>query len=162
MVSHETRVLVLGVGNDLLGDDAVGLHVARVVREELGGAAGCTVSETTETGLALLDEIAGYDHLIVTDAIETGATPPGGIHEFDDDTLSDREAAGPHFVGLGEVLALGRSVGLPMPHTAHVVAVEVKDGHVVGSPLSPEVQHAVRVAAARICEHVHRWVDTSD
>jgi hydrogenase maturation protease len=119
-------VLVLGLGNDLLGDDAVGLHVARDVRSRLAGAAGCAVRETMEMGLALLDEIVGCEHLILVDAIETGKAPPGHIHEFDADALAGRRIAAPHFVGVVETLALGRTLGLTMPRDVRIFAIEVK------------------------------------
>jgi hydrogenase maturation protease len=143
-------VLVLGLGNDLLGDDAVGLHVARDVRSRLAGAAGCAVRETMEMGLALLDEIVGCEHLILVDAIETGKAPPGHIHEFDADALAGRRIAAPHFVGVVETLALGRTLGLTMPRDVRIFAIEVKDALTLSVSLTPEVQRAVGLAAGRI------------
>jgi hydrogenase maturation protease len=150
MTAACASVLVLGLGNDLLGDDAVGLHVARDVRSRLAGAAGCAVRETMEMGLALLDEIVGCEHLILVDAIETGKAPPGHIHEFDADALAGRRIAAPHFVGVVETLALGRTLGLAMPRDVRIFAIEVKDALTLSVSLTPEVQQAVGVAAGRI------------
>jgi hydrogenase maturation protease len=150
MTAACASVLVLGLGNDLLGDDAVGLHVARDVRSRLAGATGCTVRETMEMGLALLDEIVGCEHLILVDAIETGKAPPGHIHEFDADSLAGRRIAAPHFVGVVETLALGRTLGLAMPHDVRIFAIEVKDAFTLSVSLTPEVEPAVGLAASRI------------
>ncbi len=150
MTAACASVLVLGLGNDLLGDDAVGLHVAREVRSRLHGAAGCAVRETMEMGLALLDEIVGCEHLILVDAIETGKEPPGHVHEFDVDALVGRRITAPHFVGVAETLALGRTLGLAMPRDVRIFAVEVKDALTLGVTLTPEVQRAVNPAASRI------------
>jgi hydrogenase maturation protease len=48
------RTLVLGLGNPLLGDDAVGLRVAALVRERLNGAPGVDVEEEEAGGLRLM------------------------------------------------------------------------------------------------------------
>jgi hydrogenase maturation protease len=154
MTDPTARLLVLGMGNDLLGDDAVGLLVARATRQRLGHLPGCIIRETQEAGLALLDEIVGCEHLVIADAIETGTVPPGHVHEFDADTLMAHRVAGPHFVGLSESLALGRRLRLSMPRDACVVAVEIRTNLELGAPVTPAVHHAVDVAAARIAQRV--------
>ena len=46
------RAVVLGLGNDLLGDDGIGLSVAREVRRR--APPGVEVVESGEAGLALI------------------------------------------------------------------------------------------------------------
>ena len=150
MTATCVSVLVLGLGNDLLGDDAVGLHVARSVRSRLEGQPDCAVRETMEMGLALLDEIVGCEHLLLIDSIETGKAPPGHVHEFDAESLAGRRIAAPHFVGIVETLALGRTLGLAMPRNVQVFAIEVKDAFTLSVALTPEVQRVVESAADRI------------
>jgi hydrogenase maturation protease len=150
MNSASVRVLVLGLGNDLLGDDAVGLHIARSLRLRLAGLEGCVVRETMEMGLALLDEIVGCEHLLLVDAIETGSVEPGSLHEFDGASLLGRRISAPHFVGVAETLALGRTLGFAMPSDVRVFAVEVKDSWTLGVSLTPDVQRSVEVATERI------------
>ena len=53
------RTLVLGLGNELAGDDAVGVLVARAVREELEGEAD--VVESSASGMALIEVFAGRE-----------------------------------------------------------------------------------------------------
>jgi hydrogenase maturation protease len=65
------RTLVLGLGNPLLGDDAVGLKVAALVRERLGGAPGVDVEEEEAGGLRLMERMTGYDRAILVDAAAT-------------------------------------------------------------------------------------------
>ena len=77
------KVVILGLGNDLFTDDAVGLRVARDVRSRLGPDTRIDVHETTETGLALLDFIVGYDSVVIVDAIQTGEQLPGFVHELE-------------------------------------------------------------------------------
>jgi len=107
-------VLVLGLGNDILSDDAVGLNVAREIRRHLSDSDGIEVQETSEMGLALLDHIVGFADLILVDAVQTRQAPPGFLHEFDGGQLKILSIVSPHFLGVGEIVALGRQLGLPV------------------------------------------------
>ena len=142
-------VLVLGLGNDILTDDAVGLAVARAVRERLAGHPAIEVVETTEMGLALLDAITGRAAVVLVDSIQTGA-PPGTVQEIAADALPRVLSTAPHFLGIGETLALGRQLGLPMPGTVRIFAIEVADALTLGTQLTPAVAAAVAPAAERV------------
>ena len=144
------RVLLLGLGNDLLRDDAVGLNVAHEIRRCLADVEGIVVQATAEMGLSLLDYLVGFDDLVVVDAVQTGQAPPGFLHELDGADLKTLPAVSPHFFGLGEVLALGRRLGLPVPRRMQVFAVEVQDPFTVGTSLTPPVQQALPGVVARI------------
>ncbi len=144
------RILVLGLGNDILTDDAVGLLVARAVAERLRDRPQIAVRETTEMGLALLDEIADFDALILVDAVQTGRVPPGHIHECDIADLPQVTATSPHFIGVGETLGFGRRLGLAMPGRVRVIAIEVADPYTLGTEPTEVVSAAVAFAAERV------------
>lgn len=143
-------VLVLGLGNDILTDDAVGLRVAAAARDRLAAEPAIEVRTTTEMGLALLDEIAGRAALVLVDAVQTGRAPPGHVHEMDTTDLPGALTTVPHFLGLRETLVLGRLLGLPMPDPVRIVAIEVTDPYTLGTDLTPAVAAAVGPAAARV------------
>jgi hydrogenase maturation protease len=79
------KTLVLGIGNDILGDDGVGIHIARETARRISDA-DVTVEETGAGGLSLLEHIRGYRRLIIADAILTENTEVGKIHRL---TLKD-------------------------------------------------------------------------
>ena len=108
------HTLVLGLGNDILCDDAIGLNIVRELRSRLAGVDGVDVKETMEMGLALLDFIVGYRRLILIDSVQTGQSPPGFLHEMEGADLKILPARTPHFLGVGETLALGRMLGMPV------------------------------------------------
>jgi hydrogenase maturation protease len=137
------KTLVLGLGNDILSDDAVGLILARRLAEELSGIDGVEVRETMEMGLALLDFLVDCDAVLILDAIQTGQVPPGTLHEVDPQGLGALTGRTPHFVGVGETLALGRQLGFRMPDRVTVLAVEVEDPFTLGTRMTPAVADAV-------------------
>ena len=137
------EVLILGLGNDILTDDAVGLHVVRELRRRLADQPEIAVEETCEMGLALLDFFVGRRAVILVDSIQTGRVPPGTIHELDAAELKQLTGRTPHFLGVGETLALGRRLGLPMPDQVKIFAIEVEDPFTLGTELTPTLRQAI-------------------
>jgi hydrogenase maturation protease len=148
--SCRNKVLVLGLGNDVLTDDAIGLEVARQLRRDLADCPNVDVRETTEMGLALLDHLAGYAAAIIVDAIQTGRQAPGSVHELEPSSLSQLAGRTPHFLGVGETLALGRQLGHPMPETVRIFAIEAQDPFTLGTSLSPALQAALPGVVQRV------------
>jgi hydrogenase maturation protease len=146
-------LLLLGLGNDILTDDAVGLFVVRELRPRLASHPSIDIRETTEMGLALLDFITGYPKVVIVDSIQTGKAPPGFLHELDASALNQLTGRTPHFVGVSETLALGRQLGLAMPEQVKIFAIEVEDPFTLGTAMTPALQLALpgivqRIAAA--------------
>ena len=108
-------------------------------------------------GLSLLDDIVGFEGLILVDAVQTLKRPPGFVHELDGDDLSALPAVSPHFLGIGEVLALGRKLGLAVPTRVKILAVEVQDVTTVGTELTPPLQAALPAIVRRVMSAVDSW-----
>ena len=152
MSDPTNKVLLLGLGNEMLTDDAVGLRVVRLLRDEFAHEDRCDVQETQEMGLALLDWIVGYREVILVDSIQTGKTPPGTLHELDAGSLQDLTGRTPHFLGVGETLALGRQLGLPMPEHVKILAIEVADPFTLGAQMTPAMEQALPTLVQRVRE----------
>jgi hydrogenase maturation protease len=147
-------VLLLGLGNDILTDDAIGLHVVRQVQHEVGDHPWLDIRETTEMGLALLDLITGCSAVLIVDSIQTGKAAPGAVHELEPSALSHIRGRTPHFLGVGETLDLGRQLGLPMPKQVKILAIEVEDALTLGTEMSPTLQAAVLRGKLRVKEEM--------
>jgi hydrogenase maturation protease len=139
-------VLVLCLGNAIRSDDAVALHVGD--RLEAEGLAGAVVRRSAGSGLYLLDDMEGFDRVVVVDAVRTGARPPGTVLSFPLEDLRAPEGPSPHAIGLPSALGRARAAGAPVPSRVHVVAIEVEDMENVGERLTPAVAAAVPAAAA--------------
>jgi hydrogenase maturation protease len=144
------RLLLLGLGNDILTDDAVGLHVVHELRRGLAGHPSIDIRETTEMGLALLDFVTGYRVVVIVDSIQTGRAAPGFLHQLDAAALNQLTGRTPHFVGVSETLALGRQLGLAMPEQVTIFAIEVEDPFTLGTAMTPALQAALPGIVARI------------
>ena len=137
------KTLILGVGNPILSDDGVGIHVAR----ELGkkGLPEVHVEELAASGLELLDVVLDFDKVIIIDAIQTTNGVPGQIHVLEErDFEKSVHGSSPHGVNIATALALGRKV-VPerMPKKVVFIAVEAEDLINVKEQLTPKVQAAL-------------------
>jgi hydrogenase maturation protease len=141
------KVLVLGMGNDVYGDDGVGLHAVRLLRDQRAGRAASgeksvvvEFAECVLAGAALLDVIHGYDALVVIDTIMKANPVTGRIRILEAANIRDFPGPSPHYVSVPQVIAMGRELGLKMPGTVTVVAVEAKDLFRLGEELSEDMR----------------------
>ncbi|MGO8721594.1 MAG: hydrogenase maturation protease [Acidimicrobiales bacterium] len=150
------RTLVLGLGNEYAGDDAVGILAVRALREELCYAAD--IVESAASGLALLEVFAGYDRAVVVDSIRTGRNPAGTIVELGLADVGRVVAPSLHHAGIPELAAVAERLGLRFPTETSVLAVEVADPPMFGAPLSEPVAAAVGPLVRRVRARIELWV----
>ena len=134
-------IRVLCLGNDLLGDDSLGSMLATHVRKF--APSNVEVLSTPETGFQLLDYVLDVGRLIVVDTVVTGSALPGTIYEIRDAGLKSLTGVSPHYVGLFEVLAVSRYMGLPVAEEVIILAVEADDCSCVGKDMHPAVLAAL-------------------
>lgn len=147
------RVVVVGLGNPLLGDDAAGLAVADELERLLAvqPVPGVTVTRSYRGGLELLNLVDGFDHAVLVDAMVREDAVPGRVLEFDARGIAgSARLVGSHEVDLTTALEVGRRAGLAMPDEVRVVGIEAADVLSFREQLSPAVAEAVRELARRL------------
>jgi hydrogenase maturation protease len=148
------HVVILGVGNLLLSDEGVGVHVAnRLMDMDL--PAGVEVIEGGTDGFRLMNVVTEADRLIVVDAVK-GGSPPGSIYRFDikdAPSFPDVYKTSVHQIGILEVVHLSGLVG-QTPETT-VIGVEPRSLD-MGMALSPEVQEKIPKIIELVLEEAKR------
>jgi hydrogenase maturation protease len=144
------RTLILGMGNPILCDDAVGIRLARDFRTRLeAGSDGHPDTDIIEDcsvgGLNLLDLVMGYERLIVFDAIRTPQAQPGTWHSMTGATFRETmNLNNVHDANFTTALELGRRMGacIPSPEDVHIFAVEILDNTTFSETMTPELESA--------------------
>ena len=149
-----SRVLVAAVGNVLRRDDGFGPAVAA----RLGALPeGVELFETGIGGVALLQELlAGCEGLVVIDAVDHGA-PPGTVFVLEPEVGRAEHVADVHLANPARVLAMAKAMGC-LPRRVAIVGCQPSDVDELDERLSPQVERAVAVAAARVHELVASWL----
>lgn len=145
-------VLVLCLGNALRRDDAVALHVADALERD--PPRGAAIERSGRSGLYLLDEMEGFDRVVVVDAIRTAGGVPGAVHSVALEELHAPGGPSPHAIGLPSAVAAARAAGAPVPSHVRIVAIEVADLEELGEGLTPEVRRAIPLAVEAVREAV--------
>jgi hydrogenase maturation protease len=146
------RVVVIGVGNALRGDDGAGLAVAEEVRARSAETVEVRICE--EEPSRLIDALGDADVAIIADAVSTGAAG-GTVHRFDASAvaLPARELrSSTHALGISETLELARALGR-LPQQTVVFGIEGLD-FTAHEGLTPTVAEGVARAAAEVLEEV--------
>lgn len=156
----KSSILVLGLGNPILGDDGVGWRVAEAVQARLAGLPPAVeVDFASLGGLSLMERMLGYLHVILVDCMETGAAPLGSVRSMQLADLVDPTAghsASAHDTSLLTALEAARSMGAAVPSRVDVVAIEARTSYDFSEELSPEIQAAVPIATEEVLSLLRR------
>jgi len=138
------KTLVLGMGNTILCDDGVGIYAVqeaakRCKRDDV------VFADASVGGMRLLDVIAGYDRIIMVDAIRTADGQPGDVYRLHPGDLPTLHSGSTHDLSLIGALALGRGMGMQLPADEDfvIVAVEVEEVWTFGEECTPAVAQAI-------------------
>lgn len=129
------KTLILGIGNPILGDDGVGLHIAQALEGVLPNAAVVT---TTMIDLDLLEILAGYKRIFIVDALLGSADKIGTVKKLtpEQGTLHLFSSHGLHFF---ELLKLGRELQYKLPEIGGIYGIVIGEECSFGTALSPEI-----------------------
>jgi hydrogenase maturation protease len=151
------RILVLGIGNTIMGDDGVGIHVARTVKDRLQSRTDLDVKELGVGGLRLVEEILGYEKVIIVDSYSSADSNPGQIREFDLAQFQDSmHPSSPHGTNFATALQLYKRLAPErIPGKIRIFTVDIHATQTFGEDLSPPI----RAAASRLAESIIRMVE---
>lgn len=132
------KTAILGFGNPILTDDAVGIKIVRKLKEE---NAKLEVIETSEAGIALLDLVTGYDKLVIIDSIKNERGKPGELYKLGlEDLKPAKDFCSSHGIGIATAFKLGKRLGYKMPKFVSIYAVEIKDNTTFSEECTEEVK----------------------
>ncbi len=154
------KTLVLGMGNTLLQDDGAGVHVARLLRTQVGDTPDAEFLDAGTLSFTLAAAVEEADRLIVVDAARMDR-PPGTVQVFEgegmDRFLQGNRRLSVHEVSLVDLLAIARLTGL-LPARRALVGIEPASLDWGETPSAPVAQ-AVPVAAAAVLDLIGKWRD---
>lgn len=149
--------LVLGIGNNLLTDEGLGVHAVRYLETHHPDEPGLTYLDGGTLSFTLAEPIAEHDNLIVVDAARFGESP-GTVRCLEGDEM-DRYLTGNrasvHEVGLMDLFDIAR-LSETFPDQRALIGVEPAElGW--GEYLSPAVAPSLPRVAALVLELTARW-----
>jgi hydrogenase maturation protease len=149
------RTIIIGIGNPIRSDDAVGLVVARILRRRLREVSNVDVEELHAGGLRLVEAMVGYDRAVVIDAMVTGTQPPGSVRRLAFEELARaHNITCVHDTSLPAALEIWRRTNIPVPNEITVWGIEGEDLMTVSEELSPTVSEGAKTAVQAILDEL--------
>jgi hydrogenase maturation protease len=149
-------IAVVGIGNNLLQDDGVGIHALHHYEAHHAAPDVCCLDAGT-VGLALMDRLANLQGLVAVDAMRLGK-PPGTVTVLEGEAM-DRHLrnhhGSVHELGLSDILDALRLCG-DLPANRALVGIEPESVDWGTEPTS-KVAAAIPSATARIRDLVLAW-----
>lgn len=156
------KTLVVGLGNPLLGDDGIGWVVAEQVQQKIDHQAvpahgSVEVDCLSVGGLSLMENLIGYNKVILIDAINTGQRALGKVCYFPLDMLPNQafgHLCSAHDTTLQNALEVGRKLGAQLPGQIIVVGIETNQVYDFSEELSPPVAASIPAAVQLVLDLV--------
>jgi hydrogenase maturation protease len=144
-MAHVSRIVLIGIGQELRGDDAAGIEIVRAWQQAYPDTAKqMRVELSPLPGLGLLDLLEDAQAAILVDAIQSGAEP-GTVHTVGLENV-EAFAAGSgsaHGFGVAETLALAKKISpASLPEQIILLGIEIQHMD-LGQPLSSAVQASI-------------------
>jgi len=139
------RTLVLGIGNTILGDDGIGVHIAQGLAKEINDE-NIDVMDTSIDGLNLLELIVGYDKVIIIDAIMTEDGEVGEIYRLRPENIGRLacSATSPHHLNLATTIEIGKRLfPQEIPGEVIIFAVGAQEVTEVTEEITARVKEAI-------------------
>lgn len=146
------KILILGMGNTVLCDDAAGILVAREIHRQLQGALSSSVSveEASYGGWRLVDLLAGYDRAVIIDSVITGKYPLGECFRIEQNAKPLSRLQSSHGLGLFEAIEFAKASGQKMPDKVSVYGIEIKNNTEFGEKVCAEIESKIPIIASEI------------
>ena len=150
------RIQVLGVGNVLMGDDALGPYAVRLFEARYEVSDDVALVDVGTPGLDLVPHLAGAEAVVFVDTVRSKGTP-GEVRLFRRDeilTVAPPPRVSPHDPGLKEALLSLEFAGQG-PADVLLVGV-VPESTAQGVGMSGAVRSAVPEVEAEIAREIER------
>jgi hydrogenase maturation protease len=146
-------VAVVGLGNLILSDEGVGVHVVRRLDEAYSFPDDVVLIDGGTSAIDLLDQLVEAEHIIFIDAAQTGG-PPGSIVALQGARLPVwfRERMSPHQIGLADLLAT-LSLMDHTPESVTLIGIEPQSME-LGTELTPQIDAAADEALVKVLEQL--------
>ena len=158
MVGLKKKTIVLGVGNPILSDDGVGIHVVEELKKKNFDIPGVTVDSAFTGGMNLLDMIVDHDRAIIVDAVKMKGKKSGEVGVYPLGEMSAFHTCNPHDVSLPQAVEMAKRLGdKRIPEDIKIVGINLGElPNEFSECLSPEIASSIPKAVKTVEEEVKR------
>lgn len=140
MKAKKNEFLILGLGNEILCDDAIGIKVLEELKSELASykidfKAMCC------GGLDIVETIMGYKMVIIIDSMRSTLGIPGKVYHLTPHNFNEtHHLSNLHDISFISALKLADELSGHLPKDIHIFAIEIVEDKYFSDRFSPEIE----------------------
>lgn len=157
-LQNGNRVLVLAIGNEIMGDDAAGLIAARELRKHYHSKVD--ILEAHTAGFTLLDILEGYDKALLLDTVYNENSRVHKIRELTRNDLAVNTSMSPHYAGLPELIRLSEKLYMKFPDELRAFVMEIHEKGVLREGLTMEAKALIPDFVEKASSVLDEWLLT--
>lgn len=164
-IAVHPSILVIGLGNPILGDDGIGWRVVEDLANQINANQVNPLAEIefpvhftdldvefdclAVGGLALMERVIGYNRVLIIDSMVTRENPIGAVKRLslsEADLLDARTGhlTSSHDTSFTNALRVGRAMGAKIPEKITILGIEINEAFDFSEELSPEVLASIQ------------------
>lgn len=150
------KTLILALGNPILSDDGVAHEIADRIQKHLQRSSVTSenqyeIIKSSAATMDIIPKLAGYDCLVVIDAIQLGNVAIGTVHKLSlDDLASTVRRSSPHDINFATALQMGKEWGYHVPADVRIYGIEVMELSKFSENLTPQVAEKLQIIVEEI------------
>jgi hydrogenase maturation protease len=153
-MSTSKKTLIFGIGNPYRCDDAVGIKVAQEIARQIKNP-DIDVKWGSIDGVAILDEVVGYERVIFVDSVKTNKGKPGDIYKINHASEENTGSFSSHGINFLTALRVGEKFKLKMPGQIDIYAIEIADNTSFDEECTKEVKVSIPEVVQLIMKEIN-------
>lgn len=153
------RILILGLGNEILSDDGIGPRLVKDLARKIRRK-DIEFETASCGGLDIMEYIQGYSKVIFIDAIRTLNGNPGDIFYFNpSDFRETSNLSSLHDVNFITALHLGNNLDMDLPSDLTIIAIEIIEDREFSDKLTPALENMYPEILKKVISFIRQITD---
>ncbi|MCL5990920.1 MAG: hydrogenase maturation protease [Bacteroidetes bacterium] len=150
------KILVLSIGNDIMGDDGAAFEAAKLIQQRFPDEVD--YESVYGGGMEILDFLESREKVLILDTISENGKPAGTITEIDKEEFPVILSSSPHYIGLPEVMRLANIFEIDFPATVKILAIHTELQYEVTEELSQQIKSSLPTYANHAIQILEGWM----
>ncbi|MFA6570354.1 MAG: hydrogenase maturation protease [Bacteroidota bacterium] len=151
----KNKIIVLGFGNDILGDDGVALEAINILKSKCSDE--IEFQSIYGGGMEILDFIEGKDKLLIIDSVENQFESKGKVVELSMEYYKFNCVDSPHYVGVPDAIRIAKELDIKIPDEIKILATEIAPQFEIRTGLSKEVAESIPEICSKALSIIEHW-----